>query len=148
MTEEDKQRIRDLFKGSGTGQSQAEEWIATIEREDEGKTRCEYPLSDFYTYQEDVPPNVRVSGTSDCESCKEDCEDKHCLITENKGEETEKEKKCESRCPCCGSYDIHWGLLESVSDEWHHQRGTCLDCDKCFTEVSELVYKMTLLTGE
>ena len=144
MTEDTKEMIRDICATDDI----ANALIKKMESNEEGKTRCEYPMSDYYIYQEDVPSNVRVSGTSDCESCKEDCEDKHCLITENSGEEIEKEKKCESKCPCCGSCSIHWGLSESVSDGYYHQRGTCLDCEKCFTEISEKVYRMTLLTGE
>lgn len=115
---------------------------------DEDKTCCEYPLSDFYTYVEDVPPNVRVSSTADCETCKEDCEDKHCIITDRVGKEPEKEKKCDKCCPFCNSKNIDWGDCFSVTDGWYHQRATCLDCDNCFTEVMELVYYSTLLSEE
>ncbi len=121
--------------------------------DDKNKTRCEYPMSTFYTYKEDVPSNVRVSTPEDCQNCsgmKEDRgeDNKHCLITENEGEETEYEKRCESQCPKCGSTDIEWGLSESVSDKWYHQRGSCNNCDECFTEVSELVYRNTIVNGE
>ena len=52
------------------------------------KTLCTYPMSLFYTYQEDVPPNTRVSTTEDCEKCMEGTCDNccwdtpYCLITE------------------------------------------------------------------
>ncbi len=154
MTEEAKRQIRSWYKDSEAGQAQAEKWIALLEEkwpiefEDEGKTPCEYPMSNFYTYQKDVPPNVRVSTPEDCESCEEYCTVKNCIITENEGERTEKEKKCESCCPYCSSGDIDYGVSFSVSDEYYHQRGTCLSCNKCFTEVSKMVYQSTIVNGE
>jgi len=49
------------------------------------KTLCTYPMSLFYIYQEDVPPNTRVCTLEDCKKCKDkvfdDC--KYCLITES-----------------------------------------------------------------
>lgn len=146
MTEEGKQLIRQLCCTDEI----ADELIKKVEKEEKEKTRCEYPMSNFYTYQEDVPPNTRVSNDSDCESCKDhkECGEGYCLITENPGEEIEKEVHCENHCPCCGSDDINWGLSESVSDEWYHQRGSCNKCGHCFTEVSELVYKSTLVNED
>jgi len=55
------------------------------------RKRCSYPMSKFYIYEDEVPPNTRVSTPEDCEGCDglEDgdgnncCEDEHhCLITE------------------------------------------------------------------
>ena len=46
---------------------------------------CKYPMSNYYTYEDEVPDNERVSTPEDCEkcTCPEGCEDaKHCLITE------------------------------------------------------------------
>ncbi len=115
---------------------------------EEDKICCTYPLSDFYTYVEDVPDNVRVSNAADCENCDEDCIVKHCIITENEGDKTEKEKKCDNCCPYCSSKNVDWGDSYSVTDGWYHQRATCLNCNSCFIEVSELVYKSTLLNEE
>ncbi len=45
--------------------------------------KCTYPMSNFYTYEHEVPLNVRVSSLFDCESCedKDSCKDEYCLIT-------------------------------------------------------------------
>lgn len=42
---------------------------------------CKYPMSLFYNYEDEIPPNTRVSTPDDCEKCKKDCDVKHCLIT-------------------------------------------------------------------
>ena len=56
------------------------------------RKRCDYPMSEFYTYEDEVPANERVSTPEDCEGCdglenadgENTCEAvKHCLITEN-----------------------------------------------------------------
>lgn len=153
MTEKGKQQIRRLCCTDEI----ADKLIEGIEREEkmvgdmekkEAETFCDYPMSEFYTFRAMVPPNTRVSNKSDCESCEEDCEDKNCLITENEGERVEKKKKCESKCPYCGSGNVDYGVSFSVADGWYHQRGTCLDCNKCFTEVSEMTYRSTMLNEE
>ena len=42
---------------------------------------CEYPMSEFYTFQDEVGPDDRVSTTEDCEACdEEDCDVKYCLM--------------------------------------------------------------------
>jgi len=45
------------------------------------REKCKYPMSDFYHYKDEVPANIRVSTSKDCEECTEkDCESKYCLI--------------------------------------------------------------------
>ncbi len=50
------------------------------------RKRCTGSMAEFYTYEDEVPENIRVSTLEDCEECDgmEDssCQDsKHCLIT-------------------------------------------------------------------
>ena len=43
---------------------------------------CTYPLSEFYTYMDEVVDGDRASTTEDCEKCnEEDCDIRHCLIS-------------------------------------------------------------------
>ena len=51
------------------------------------RKKCKYPMSDYYTYEDEVPANTVVSTIEDCIICdgmgEDSCEDsKHCLITE------------------------------------------------------------------
>jgi hypothetical protein len=50
------------------------------------RIRTKYPMSEFYTYEDEVPANERVCTPEDCEKCDgfdgEECEDRHCLIIE------------------------------------------------------------------
>ncbi len=53
------------------------------------RIRNKYPMSEFYTYEDEVPADTRVSTIEDCITCdgmgEDSCEDsKHCLITEIK----------------------------------------------------------------
>ena len=106
---------------------------------------CKYPMSIFYTYEDEVPENTRVCSMADCESCDEQCEKRVCLITENEGEDTEKEKNCENYCPSCGSDDIDWQCSEDVADYYQEQPGECLKCGCRFKELREIVYKSTII---
>lgn len=51
------------------------------------RKRCDYPLSDFYNFEDEVPYGTRVSTTQDCAGCdtpNEFCLDTgHCLIEDN-----------------------------------------------------------------
>jgi hypothetical protein len=41
------------------------------------------PMSSFYVYEHEIPPNTRVSNSDDCEKCDNKyCDIKYCLITE------------------------------------------------------------------
>ena len=94
---------------------------------------------------------TRKSTPEDCAKCEHDCSKacvNFCMITENKDEPVEKEKNCDSHCPFCNSTNVDWGLSYSVADSWQNQRATCLDCDSCFIETSEVVYRSTLITEE
>jgi len=53
------------------------------------RVRCPYPMSEFYTYEDEVPKGTRVSFPEDCDGCdgltdgdgNNSCEDsKHCLM--------------------------------------------------------------------
>ena len=65
------------------------------------RVRCEYPLSKFYNYMDEVPIEAKVSTPEDCEKCDgkvgdndEECTEKHCLIIDEiKFTEEEMEKK-------------------------------------------------------
>jgi len=51
------------------------------------RKRCKYPMSQFYIYEDEVPPNTRVSTCEDCITCDDMAicvrdDIKHCLITE------------------------------------------------------------------
>ena len=94
--------------------------------------------------------STRNSTEKDCAVCEHECtvKDRQCLITENVNEPDEKEKICENKCPFCGSTNLDWGARYSVCDGWEHQRGVCLDCNKCFVDVIELVYRSTLISEE
>lgn len=151
MTNEKKQKILVMFDGN---KDLAYRYIAVLEEDEKRKEakieKCTYPMSNYYIYQKDVPPNTRVSTSEDCQQCDENCtcEDRHCLITENPDKDVEKEKKCENHCPFCNGTDLDWGARYSVGDGWEHQRVTCLTCNKCFVDVVELVYRNTLITEE
>lgn len=52
---------------------------------------CTWPMSEFYVFEDEIPDDVRISTSKDCEKCEaimclgevkehEDC--RHCLITE------------------------------------------------------------------
>ena len=44
-------------------------------------------MSAFYIYEDEIPKGERVSTPEDCEKCDdEDCDVRHCLITDNKEE--------------------------------------------------------------
>ena len=52
---------------------------------------CDYPMSEFYIYKDEVPANERVNTPEECEGCEgmensdgeNTCEDvRHCLITD------------------------------------------------------------------
>jgi hypothetical protein len=49
----------------------------------EERKECTYPMSNFYTFEDEVPDGSRVSTTKDCEVCKEKCENRHCLIEDS-----------------------------------------------------------------
>jgi hypothetical protein len=93
---------------------------------------------------------TRKSTEDDCLVCEYDydCKMKHCVITENPDEPIEKEKNCPNHCPFCNSTDIDWGKHYSVDDNWYHQRAVCLSCNNCFIEVTETIYRSTLITEE
>jgi len=45
------------------------------------RVRCTYPMSDFYTYMDEVPKGTKISTPEDCEKCEEeDCDMKYCLF--------------------------------------------------------------------
>ena len=51
------------------------------------RKKCDYPMSEFYIYEDEVPDGTRVSTCEDCITCdgmgEDSCEDsRHCLITE------------------------------------------------------------------
>lgn len=46
------------------------------------RKRCDYPLSDFYNFEDEVPNGTRVSTLDDCCDCADDCGECHCLIQE------------------------------------------------------------------
>jgi len=106
---------------------------------------CEYPMSKFYTYEDEVPKNTRVCTDEDCTKCEDECEEPICLITENEGEDTEKEKFCENKCPLCRSANIDWKCSEDVADYYQEQPGKCLECGCQFKEIREIVYKSTII---
>jgi hypothetical protein len=150
MDEVEKDDIKALFKDTKKGQAEAEKAIDMLEKM-EKKARCTWPLNQFYLYEEDVPKDTRISTPEDCEKCadKYSCGDgRYCLITECPNEEPEREKKCEGKCPYCGSVDIDYGESYNVADNHYHQRCACNDCNHCFIEVSEIVYRSTLLSEE
>ena len=64
------------------------EYLASEEEhKNRNRVRCSYPMSEFYTFKDEVPTNVRVSTPEDCEKCEgmNGCEDsKHCLFEESK----------------------------------------------------------------
>lgn len=52
------------------------------------RVKCSYPMNLFYVYEDEVPPNTRVSTPEDCELCKSMmgtnvCEDSpYCLLND------------------------------------------------------------------
>jgi hypothetical protein len=102
----------------------------------EERKKCKYPMSEFYIYEDEVPPNTRVSTPEDCEKCdgmgEDCCEDaKFCLITETPDEP----KKCFNHCPKCDATDpdIEWG-----DKEWYDTGAYQLaECKKCGCEFKE-----------
>lgn len=53
------------------------------------RKRCLYPMSQFYTFEDEVPEHAKVSTPEDCENCEEGdlvdetrCGCRHCLIEE------------------------------------------------------------------
>ena len=52
------------------------------------RKKCDYPMSQYHTYEDEVPAGARVSTPEDCEGCNgydgDDCRhDGHCLINES-----------------------------------------------------------------
>lgn len=45
------------------------------------RVRCDYPMSQFYIYKDEVLPNEVVSTTEDCKVCEEEiCDVNYCLM--------------------------------------------------------------------
>jgi len=104
------------------------------------RIRCKYPMSEYYTYEYEVPANTVVSTPEDCEVCRrlgnDDCNGaKHCLMTDLRTENKMKSKKCENKCPKCGAgeNEIEWGDKEWF-DDGAYQDATCKKCECEFRE--------------
>lgn len=55
-----------------------------------GRKKCDYPLSEFYIYEDEIPANTRISTDEDCEKCYtegsafEGCKERpFCLVEED-----------------------------------------------------------------
>ena len=64
------------------------------------RVKCSYPMSLFYTYEDEVPDGTKVSTPEDCEKCdgfeNDACEgSRHCLIIDSKIKEAWKNKQTE-----------------------------------------------------
>jgi len=104
------------------------------------RKKCKHPMSEFYTYEDEVPKDVRVSTTEDCENCdgmtngddEQCCDDvRYCLITK-----TQPQKECFNHCPKCNATDpdIDWEDKDwGGSCAW--QNATCKKCGCEFSEV-------------
>jgi hypothetical protein len=69
------------------------------------RIKCKYPMSEFYVYEDEIPPNTRVSSNADCKGCygfnNDNCDgfkcsnSEFCLITETPDLDRDKEERLE-----------------------------------------------------
>ena len=93
---------------------------------------CDYPMNKFHNFEDEVLKGERVSTIKDCETCKDECDLRHCLIQEPdmrgtlknvRGDVTEPQRSIKDEIViiphCCNDKNI-WGggFVIALSNKW------------------------------